>query len=426
MLSNRAYKHEDNDESLPLTLDYLSQEMENKLRLERRTYGEDGFKMTWGAQYEFARFNNRTVSQRYLFLQDTLVTVDFNSAFDLHKYGAFLQASKPFAEGRVTLSGGLRLDGNEVNAQMANPLRQLSPRVALRWSVAPKVSVNANVGRYFQLPSYLILGYAEDGQRVNQPDARYLRCDQAVLGIRYDWTEKNTTLGLEGFAKGYDGAPVSLTSGIALANLGADFGVVGNEAVRFDGVGRAYGMEFLAQRRLYKGVYGLLAYTYVRSEYEFNGEFAPSAWDSRHIVSLTGGAKLKRDWEIGVRWLYSGGLPFTPYDLDVSLDQAYWDANNVAQLDYAQLNSGRNDAFSQLDLRIDKKWFFETWSLDVFMDVQNLFGQVADSPDALDVVRDQATGVPLVDPMNPSRYQARYIPLGTGSAIPAVGLIVEL
>lgn len=426
MLSNRAYKHENNDESLPLTLDYLSQEMENKLRLERRTYGEDGFKMTWGAQYEFARFNNRTVSQRYLFLQDTLITVDFNSAFDLHKYGAFLQASKPFAEGRVTLSGGLRLDGNEVNAQMANPLRQLSPRVALRWSVAPKLSVNANVGRYFQLPSYLILGYAEGGQRVNQPDARYLRCDQAVLGIRYDWTEKNTTLGLEGFAKGYDGAPVSLTSGIALANLGADFGVVGNEAVRFDGVGRAYGMEFLAQRRLYKGVYGLLAYTYVRSEYEFNGEFTPSAWDSRHIVSLTGGAKLKRDWEIGVRWLYSGGLPFTPYDLDVSLDQAYWDANNVAQLDYAQLNSGRNDAFSQLDLRIDKKWFFETWSLDVFMDLQNLFGQVADSPDALDVVRDQTTGVPLVDPMNPSRYQARYIPLGTGSAIPAVGLIVEL
>ena len=426
MLSNRAYKHENNDESLPLTLDYLSQEMENKLRLERRTYGEDGFKMTWGAQYEFARFNNRTVSQRYLFLQDTLITVDFNSAFDLHKYGAFLQASKPFAEGRVRLSGGLRLDGNEVNAQMANPLRQLSPRVALRWSVAPKVSVNANVGRYFQLPSYLILGYAEGGQRVNQPYARHLRCDQAVLGIRYDWTEKNTTLGLEGFAKGYDGAPVSLTSGIALANLGADFGVVGNEAVRFDGVGRAYGMEFLAQRRLYKGVYGLLAYTYVRSEYEFNGEFTPSAWDSRHIVSLTGGAKLKRDWEIGVRWLYSGGLPFTPYDLDVSLDQAYWDANNVAQLDYAQLNSGRNDAFSQLDLRIDKKWFFETWSLDVFMDVQNLFGQVADSPDALDVVRDQTTGVPLVDPMNPSRYQARYIPLGTGSAIPAVGLIVEL
>ena len=30
MLSNRAYKHQDNDVNLPLTLDYLSQEMENK------------------------------------------------------------------------------------------------------------------------------------------------------------------------------------------------------------------------------------------------------------------------------------------------------------------------------------------------------------------------------------------------------------
>ena len=197
MLSNCVY-NEDNDESLLTSITSPRRWRTN--RSERRTYGEDGFKMTWGDQYEFARFNNRTVSQRYLFLQDTLVTVDFNSAFDLHKYGAFLQASKPFAEGRVTLSGGLRLDGNEVNAEMANPLRQLSPRVALRWSVAPKVSVNANVGRYFQLPSYLILGYAEGGRRVNQPDARYLRCDQAA-GIRYDWTEKNTTLGLEGFAR---------------------------------------------------------------------------------------------------------------------------------------------------------------------------------------------------------------------------------
>ena len=426
MLSNRAFKHVDNDVAQPRTLDYLSREMENKLRLERRRYGAEGFKMTWGAQYEYARFTNDTYTERYLFLQDTLVTIDFQSAFDLHKYGAFVQASKPFAEGRLTLSGGLRVDGNEVNAAMANPLRQLSPRVAMRWSVAPKLSVNANVGRYYQLPSYLILGFVEEGQRVNQPNARYLRCDQAVLGLRYDWAEKNTTLGLEGFAKGYDGAPVSLTSGIALANLGADFGVVGNESVRFDGTGRAYGLEFLAQRRLYKGVYGLLAYTYVRSEYEFNGEFAPSAWDSQHIVSMTGGAKLKRDWEIGVRWLYSGGLPFTPYDLDVSLDRAYWDVANVPQLDYAQLNTGRNAAFSQLDLRIDKKWFFENWSLDVFMDVQNVFGQVADAPDALDVVRDPLTGTPIPDPMDPTRYQARYIGLNAGSAIPAIGLIVEL
>lgn len=426
MLSNRAYKHEDNDVNLPLTLDYLSQEMENKVRLERRIYGDGGAKLTWGAQYEFAKFNNSTLTQRFIFSQDTLVTIDFESAFDMHEYGAFVQGSKSMADGRVVLSGGVRVDGNEVNDNMSNPLRQLSPRLAVRWNVLPGLSLNANVGRYYQLPSMLILGYAESGLRVNAPDAGYVMCDQLVAGLRYDIGERNTTLGVEGFMKGYDGTPVSKATGIALANLGADFGVVGNEAVRFDGQGRSYGMEVLAQRRLYKGVYGLLAYTWVRSEYEFEGTYAPSAWDSRHIVSLTGGAKLKRDWEIGARWLYSGGLPFTPYDIDVSMDQAYWNSQGTPQLDYAALNSGRNTSFSQLDLRIDKKWFFENWSLDVFMDIQNLFGQVPDAPPALDVVRDAATGVPVADPLNPSRYQPRYIQASAGSAIPAIGLIVEL
>ena len=117
MLSNRAYKHQDNDVNLPLTLDYLSQEMENKFRVERRIYGDGGAKLTWGAQYEFAKFNNSTYTQRYVFSQDTLVTFDFESAFDMHEYGAFVQGSKSMADGRVVLSGGVRVDGNEVNAR---------------------------------------------------------------------------------------------------------------------------------------------------------------------------------------------------------------------------------------------------------------------------------------------------------------------
>lgn len=425
MLSNRAYKHEDNDVNLPLKLDYLSQEMENKFRLERRKYGEGGFKMTWGAQYEFGRFTNSTFTERYVFLEDTIVTFDFESAFDLHKYGGFMQASQNMADGRVVLSAGARVDGNEVNARMANPLRQFSPRIAMRWNVRPGLSINFNTGRYFQLPSLLILGYEEGGVRVNAKDATYIRCDQLVAGVRYDIVERNTTFGLEGFLKGYSGTPVSRATGIALANQGADFGVVGNEAVRFDGKGRSYGLEFLAQRKLYKGVYGLLAYTLVRSEYEFNGAFAPSAWDSRHILSFTGGAKLKRDWEIGARWLYSGGLPYTPYDVDVSMDRAYWDSQGVPQFDYAALNAMRNQSFSQLDLRIDKKWFFDRWSLDVFMDIQNLFSQVPDAPPALNVQRD-AFGAPLVDPVNPNRYLPRFVDADAGSVIPAIGLIVEL
>ena len=59
------------------------------------------------------------------------------------------------------------------------------------------------------------------------------------------------------------------------------------------------------------------------------------------------------------------------------------------------------------------------------MDVQNVFGQVADAPDAL-MWCGTRTGTPIPDPMNSARYQARYIGINAGSAIPAIGLIVEL
>ena len=107
------------------------------------------------------------------------------------------------------------------------------------------------------------------------------------------------------------------------------------------------------------------------------------------------------------------------------MDRAYWDSQGVPQFDYAALNTLRNQSFSQLDMRIDKKWFFDSWSLDVFMDIQNLFSQVPDAPAALNVQRD-AFGAPLVDPMNAGRYLPRFVDADAGSIIPAIGLIVEL
>ena len=38
-----------------------------------------------------------------------------------------------------------------------------------------------------------------------------------------------------------------------------------------------------------------------------------------------------------------------------------------------EINSDRLDAAHQLDLRIDRKWKFDTWSLDVYLDVTNVY-----------------------------------------------------
>ena len=450
MLNNSSYKHVDNDVTLPRTLDYVSQEIENKARAERMRSLKNGWKVSGGVSAEYAKYNNATRSTVFI-PQVGQQEVAFGSDFKMAKYGAFAQASRALLENRLTVSGGVRVDGaalldvaddlaEPANATaLANPLDQFSPRVSASWSFAPGWTWNANTGIYHQLPAYTILGYAGMGADSTsmtltnwREDLSYTTNRQVVMGVRRELAERNAAVSVEGFYKGYMNSPASATSGVALANLGADFGVVGNEEVTFNAEGRAYGMEVLLQQRLYKGYYGLLAYTLVRSEYINPGDdlmlqsWVPSSWDNRHIVSFTGGKKWDSGWELGARVLFSGGLPYTPYAVDQSLLISNWETFNAPLVDYDQLNTQRNGAFHQVDLRLDRKWFFETWSLDVFMDVQNLTGAAPPQPAQLDVVRDPATGAPIPSATNPGSYDPRYISTATGAVLPAIGMIVEL
>lgn len=427
MLNNRAFKHQNNDETLPLLLDYTSQEIENKFRIERRQYLPKGWKMTYGVNYEYAKYNNSSQFEQFFFETGELGLVDFSSAFNMHKYGGFVQSSFTTLNERLVLSGGLRLDGNDYSAQMANPLNQFSPRFSASYSITPRLSANFNTGIYYQLPAYTVLGFQRDGVLVNREnDVSFIRNKQLVGGLRYDLGERNTTISVEGFWKDYDNYPLSVDRQISLANLGADFGVIGNEEVQSISDGRAYGIEVLLQQRLYKGFYGILSYTYVRSEFtDGSGNFIPSSWDSRNLVSITGGKKFKKNWEVGVRFIYSGGLPYTPFDLQASMLIPNWQAQPAGIPNFAQLNSLRVGGFDQLDFRVDKKWFFEKWSLNLFLDIQNALATPNPVPPALDVVRDEA-GNPVPDPNNPGSFIPRVLDISTGTVLPSIGIIVEL
>ena len=449
MLNNTAFKHINNDETLDRTLDYVSQEIENKFRAERARTIAPGWKMTAGLSGEYAKYNNSTESVVFVPGLGS-ATVIYSSAFKMAKYGAFVQSSKAMLENRLTLSGGLRVDGASLlsvqdglempdnDMALANPLDHFSPRASASWSFAPGWTWNANAGIYHQLPAYTVMGYAASVDTASatlvnwHSGMTYTTNRQLVMGFKREIASRNAAVSLEGFYKGYSGTPASSISGIALANLGADFGVVGNEQVTFDAEGRAYGMEVLLQQRLYKGYYGLLAYTLVRSEYINPGEdlallgWTPSSWDNRHIVSFTGGKKWDNGWELGARVLFSGGLPYTPYDVGQSLLIANWEAFNGPLLDYAQLNGARNGNFHQVDIRLDRKWFFDTWSLDVFMDIQNLTGATPPQQAQLDVQRNPETGAPISSVDTPGSFDPRYITANAGAVLPAIGLIVEL
>src|SRR5690606_19699325 len=82
----------------------------------------------------------------------------------------------------------------------------------------------------------------------------------------------------------------SLRNQISLANIGADFGVVGNEPLDARGKGYTYGLELLVQKRTINDFYGIAAYTFGFSKFsDGKDNLLPSSWDSRHIMTLSAG-----------------------------------------------------------------------------------------------------------------------------------------
>ena len=76
--NNSAVKYLDNDDSSEAnkTLDYSSEEMENKLRFENTSRFGD-YKFNVGANIDFATYNNATQTQR--FQDNEIVNIDYNT-----------------------------------------------------------------------------------------------------------------------------------------------------------------------------------------------------------------------------------------------------------------------------------------------------------------------------------------------------------
>jgi hypothetical protein len=92
--------------------------------------------------------------------------------------------------------------------------------------------------------------------------------------------------------------------------------------------------------------------------------------------------------------------------------------------DYSQLNEKRLRAFHQLDLRIDKKFFFKKWSLDIYYDLQNVYRAKSDQPSILILDRD-ADGNAQTDPDNPAAYKTKLIDNSSGTSLSTLGIIIE-
>jgi hypothetical protein len=400
-----------------------SQEIENKGRIEYRHFTKD-LAVKAGIQAQYSKYNNATLNR----LSPTLV-LDFQSEMDFFRYGAYADASTSAFNNRLQLSGGLRFDGNTFMTSGNEFWRTLSPRVSASFIVDSSWNVNASVGRYFKLPQYTILGYRDaSGALVNQ-NTQYIGTTHFVAGIEFV-PEPSIRMTVEGFYKTYSDYPVSLIDSVSLANRGTDFGVVGNEPVASLGSGRAYGAELFFQKKLTERFFTTLSYTLLFSEFTglFSDVYIPSAWDFRHLVSGIIGYKFDNGWELGGKFRYAGGSPFTA--IDTAASRRLYLLTGQVQLDNSRLNQERLRAFRQVDFRVDKKWSFESWSLDLFLDVQNAFAFALDAPQQYTFARteDNSDWVSTDgQPVRPDGSNASPVFLDNTSTLvtPTIGIIIE-
>ena len=413
-LNNRNLKYRNNDDSSAdnLTLRLRSVEQKTTALFENRTrLGQ--WTLKEGAEFTNSGYTNNTDSPFSL----------YKTSLNIIGWGAFFSSDYSTRDNRFTLSAGIRVDGNNYNRGMKQLWKQLSPRLSASYKLSEQWILNGSAGLYHQLPPYTALGYKNnDGTYLNKA-LRYMRVMESSIGA--DWhLHDRIMISAEGFFKRYNRIPLSLQDNIPLACKGNDYGVVGNEPLASTADGRAYGLETMFRWQV-SGRFNLVSsFTLYKSEYRNHSgdDYIPSAWDNRFILNMSGTYNLPKRWSIGGKVSYIGGAPYTPYDEDKSSLVQAWDAKGQPYYDYSLYNTGRLPDFAQLDVRVDKSFYFRRCMVGLYLDLQNVTGSKLKQPDVI-----MSTGV-IENPAAPAseqRYKMKYLKQESGTLLPTLGVTVE-
>lgn len=379
-LNNNFIRYKDNLTKSDPTYSNISRENETKLRFISNHNFND-LKFSFGFNLTSAKYTNNTKFNFY--------DIDYVTDLNLIKYGFFVKSSKLIFNQRLGVSFGFRFDQDNFTSDN-NIFSNFSPRLSLSYSLSEDNNwkLNLSTGLYYKIPTYTALGFKDINDNFLNTNMLYTKSNHYVFGIEYN-TSYSSRFTIESFYKKYNNYPVSVLDNISLANKGADFEVLGNEFLLSNGKGKSYGLEFLYQQKLQNNFYGIFSYTFFFSEFSnLDNIYLPSVWDNRHLISFTGGYKLKKNWEISSKLRYTGNTPYAPVDT-TSSSFSYPEII----FDYSQLGNYFLQSFTKLDFRVDKRWNFKSTSMNFYIDIENLLGNEIPIPPEYGLSRDEKQNI---------------------------------
>jgi hypothetical protein len=228
---------------------------------------------------------------------------------------------------------------------------QIQPRLQLRYQWDKSLQFRSSIGKYAQAPQP-----QESAKNFGNPDITSPYAIHYTTGFTKDFRQ-GATDGLE------------LTNNYFYKEL-KDL-IFPDVRSRFEnsGTGTIVGGELQAKYRKNEWS-SQVVYTYLKSRRHIPGfGTRPSDFDQTHNLNIIGSYNLAR-WTFSGRFRFVTGLPFTP------INGAVFDSDNDVYIPSpGAIYSERFESFRQLDIRIDRKFVFDTWILTAYLDIQNISNQ---------------------------------------------------
>jgi TonB family protein len=256
---------------------------------------------------------------------------------------------------------GLRSESYLFANQTVNK-RSLSPRLAVRYSLTDQLTLKGGAGLYHGPPIN-----DEPDSSFGNPELKAKRSYQYSVGSEWQPTPEYFISG-ELFYN--DLHRLIVRSDRLVERNGQQV----PERLTNAGSGRIYGFELLARRALTERFFGWVAYTFSRSQRRDSPGTPLRLFDNdqTHVLTVIGSYKLPAGWELGARVRFASGNPLTPIT-GARRD----DLTDVFIPTFGPVNSQRLPNFHQLDIRVDKNFIFDKWSLDLYVDLTNAYNRPA-------------------------------------------------
>lgn len=256
---------------------------------------------------------------------------------------------------KLRLIPGLRLDAFSLNGKTRT---WVDPRIVGRYRLTDKWLAKAYTGLFSQNP---------------QPEALDNRFGNPALGLEHavhngigaEWTPTKKWLV---DAEVYYNKRYDLVDATPEVVVDEETGEATPLNVLNSGDGDTIGLELMIKRKVTRNFFGWLSYTLSKTRIRGKPEdaYLPQIFDQRHTLNMVASYKTNGGWEFGAKFRLATGRPIT------GVAGSTFDADSGG---YRRVNderrANRRKTFQQLDIRIEKNWVFNNWSLGAYIDVLN-------------------------------------------------------